>query len=65
VKFEPALSAKYTNSAIVMTTGVSSRWYRKTLRTRRHIGTTACCCPGGLAGAAVDVGASVDTLATD
>ena len=26
VKFDPALIAKYTNSAIVMTMGVSSRW---------------------------------------
>jgi tetrahydromethanopterin S-methyltransferase subunit C len=64
VKFDPALSAKYTNSMTVMTTGVSSRWYRKTRRTRRHTGTSSCRCPGGLAsGAAVVAGAPASTPA--
>jgi hypothetical protein len=64
VKFDPALIVKYKNSAIVITIGVSSRWYRKACRTRRPIGSASRCCPGGLAsGAAVVVGASDATLA--
>jgi hypothetical protein len=66
VNVDPALIVKYTNSTTVITSGVSSRWYRKRRRTRRPADAASLCCPGGLAaGAGADVGASDDTLAED
>ena len=63
---DPALIVKYTNSATVITIGVSSRWYRNRRRTRRPMDGASRSCPGGLAaGAAADVGASDATLARD
>jgi hypothetical protein len=52
------------NSAIVITIGVSSRWYRNGRRIRAAVAVAPLGCPGGVdSGAAAEVGASDDTPA--